>query len=181
MLHNKSDVGSLKVNITRTGNDYTKTTNAKIKIFLFHKQSTLVSKGHFGKLGFAPHNFSYSDDSNNKFSRSLTDNEQDSLSYTLQLQYLLAHGKKNMPIKVYMNKKLQQLDFKVRAHPTLSINNQKMHTTYVTADVSKGVVLRLWFAPHLDYALVKTETVKDGKVVLNSELTHYAQQKACFY
>jgi hypothetical protein len=181
IYHNDSVVGTLATKLTRDKKNYKKTAAAKIKIFLFKKTSLMTSSGKLTSAGFAPTDFNYSDDSNKSFHRSLKNNVQDSISYTAQLQYLLNKGKRVMPLKVFMNKKMQHITFRVRAFPVLNINGQRMHTTYVVGDVGKGVAIHLWFVRKLNYLLVKSETVKDGKVLLDSELASYSNNAKCVY
>ena len=180
LLHNNSVIGHIKTSTTINGKNYKKATTADLKVFLFHKASNMTSSGTFNSSGFTPKYFSYKDNHVDK-KRRMHNGEQDALSYIMQLQFLLAHGQKNMSIKVFMNNKMQKIYFKTRSKQYLKLNNKKINTILVIGKMPDAVELKLWFAPALNYALVQSQTIKNNKVVLSSELTNYNKTSGCFY
>ena len=162
------------------GKNYKKATTADLKVFLFHKASNMTSSGTFNSSGFTPKYFSYKDNNVDK-KRRMHNGEQDALSYTMQLQFLLTHGQKNMSIKVFMNNKMQKIYFKTRSKQYLKLNNKKIKTILVVGTMPDTVELKLWFAQALNYALVQSQTIKNNKVVLSSELTNYKKTSGCLY
>ena len=180
LIHNNSVIGALTSITTQHKNTYKKSTNANIKVFLFHKKSSMNSSGTFSSAGFSPNYFVYQDGSNNKTQR-LHHGEQDALSYSMQLQHLLLKGSKHMTIKVFMNKKMQNINFYVHGKQHLTIENKKMQAVLVSGSMPNKVALKLWFAPALDYTLVKSVTLHDNKVALTAELSSYKKTSGCFY
>ena len=180
LIHSNSVIGALTSIVTKYKNTYKKTTHANIKVFLFHKKSNMTSSGTFGSRGFSPNYFVYQDGSNNKTQR-LHHGEQDALSYSLQLQHLLLKGYKHMTIKVFMNKKMQNINFYVHGKQYLTIENKKMQAVLVSGSMPNKVTLKLWFAPTLNYTLVKSVTLNDNKVALMADLTSYKKTSGCFY
>lgn len=117
----------------------------------------------------------------------LSDGTQDPLSYQLVLRQALADGTTSLPTFTLVNQNkakqavVQTLHFSAPVKTMVSVpmgHFEALKVTYHPAKSSDTVAY--FFAPKLNYALVKSETLKkSGSVAASAVLTSYQAQQSC--
>ncbi|MGB0665115.1 MAG: DUF3108 domain-containing protein [Pontibacterium sp.] len=106
----------------------------------------------------------------------------DPLSYQLQLQLDLAQGKTSLSYQVNTGEQLETYQFERLGNEKVSVGYGTLdtvhvertyaHTTNATNEKGAGKTTRLWFAPSLNYQLVKLERVNQ-----KGQTTHLTLEK----